>query len=106
MHARVMSAKVKRGSLEKLEKVLREVVLPAAAEQHGYRGGWGLIDPSTCNGILVTFWETARDLEETEREGYLTDVLAKVSKYLDGPAIRESFEVILEHHRDKALLVR
>lgn len=97
MHARVISGKVKKDSIEKLETVLRDVVLPAAAKQRGYRGGWGLIDPSTGNGLLVTFWETARDLEETECGGYLNTQFAKVNKYLDGPALRETFEVILEH---------
>lgn len=97
MHARVMSAKIKPGCQEKLERLMRDVVLPASAEQRGYRGGWGLVDPSTGNGMVVTFWETARDLEETEFSGFLTSQLTKVSKYLDGPAIRETFEVILEH---------
>lgn len=94
MHARMTSGKVKPDSVERLEKVVREVVLPAAAAQHGYRGGWGLIDRSTCRGVLITFWETPRDLEETECSGFLASQLARVNKYLDGPAIRESFEVI------------
>ncbi len=97
MHARVMSAKIKRDSIQRLERVMREVVLPAVAEQRGYRGGWGLVDSSTGNGLLVTFWETAKDLEETESSGFLTTQLTRVNKYLDGPAIRETFEVILEH---------
>ena len=103
MHARVMSGKVKRGSLEKLVDVLCEVVLPAAAEQHGYRGGWVLVDPSTHSGILVTFWDTAGDLEEIERGGVLNDEMAKVNKYLDGPAIRESFDVFLDYQRHDAV---
>jgi hypothetical protein len=92
-----MSGKVKPGCLEELERLMREVVLPASAEQHGYKGGWGLVDPSTRNGMLVTFWATARDLEETECSGFLTSQLSRVSQYLDGPAIRETFNVILEH---------
>ncbi len=103
MHARVMSGKVKRGSLEKLVDVLCDVVLPAAAEQHGYRGGWVLVDSSTYSGMLVTFWETARDLEEIERGGALNGEMAKVNKYLDGPVIRESFDVFLEYQRHEAV---
>ncbi len=98
MHARVMSGKIKPGNLEKLERLLRDVILPEAAKQRGYQGGWGLVDPSTGNGMLVTFWATASDLEETECSGFLTTQLARVNKYLDGPALRETFEVILQHH--------
>ncbi len=97
MHARVMSAKIKPGCLEELERLMRDVVLPASAEQHGYEGGWGLVDPSCRHGMLVTFWATARDLEATESGGFLTSQLARVSQYLDGPAVRETFDVILEH---------
>jgi heme-degrading monooxygenase HmoA len=95
MHARMVTAQVKPGSLKEVEKLVHEVLLPAAAEQRGNRGGWGLVDPSTARGMVITFWETAQDLENTECNGFLLTQLARVSKYLDGPVVRETYEVIL-----------
>ncbi len=97
MHARVLSAKIKKGCLEQLEHEVRDVILPSVSQQHGYCGGWGLVDQSTGNGMLVTFWETAIDLEETECGGVLAAHLTRVNRFLDGPAVRETFEVMLEH---------
>ncbi|MGA7671575.1 MAG: hypothetical protein WBW04_14200 [Nitrolancea sp.] len=96
MHARVLSAKIKRGCLEQLEHEVRDVILPSVSRQPGYCGGWGLVDASTGNGMLVTFWETARDLEENECNGMLAAHLMRVNRFLDGPTVRETFEVMLE----------
>jgi hypothetical protein len=96
MYARVMSAKVEPGQVEALLRALRESVVPCASEQRGYQGAFGLLDHSSSRGMLVTLWDSASDLEMTERGGCLGSQLAEVSAFLDGPAISETFEVVIE----------
>ena len=97
MHARVLSAKIKASSMERLEHEVRDIILPNLSRQPGYCGGWGLVDASTGHGMLVTFWETAQDLEDSECSGLFTAHLMHLAGCLDGPAVRETFEVMSQH---------
>jgi len=104
MHARVLSGKVQAEAFEEFERVIEESVLPCAREQQGFRGGRGQVDRETGCGVLITYWERAEDLSATERDGYLNTQVARIVSYLDGPAVRESYEVDprLVHSDDQA----
>ena len=93
MHARVLSGQVQIEAFEEFERVIEEAVLPCAREQQGFRGGRGAVDRVTGRGVLITYWASAEDLSATESDGYLNTQVARVVSYLDGPAVRESFEV-------------
>lgn len=95
MHARVLSGNVILDALPALKRTLEESILPCAREQPGFRGAVGLVDHSTGRGMLIIWWESAEALTASECEGALSRHLATVSRYLDGPAVRETYEIEL-----------
>ena len=96
MYARVMSAQVDPDQLDRLIKIVCESSLNDSRQHRGFRGAYGLVDRSNGHGMLITLWDTAEDLEDVEASGILGNALAGVMSCLDGPAIRETYEVAIE----------
>jgi hypothetical protein len=92
MYARVISAQVAPDRLDELNRILEDVVAPAARAQAGFEGALTLIDRSTGKGMMITLWSTAADLAAGEASGYLGRQLAVVAPWLLSAAIRETYE--------------
>jgi heme-degrading monooxygenase HmoA len=96
MYARVLTAQVQPDQLDNLIKAIMNSGLADAEAYPGFRGTYGLVDRSTGRGMLITLWESARDLEEVEASGILARTLSEIIGCLEGPAVRETYEVAIE----------
>ena len=95
MYARVVRAHVAPGKVEEAIHILEERVAPDAASQPGFEGMLALSDPVTGQGMVITLWATAPDLIMGETGGYLGRQLALLAPWLSGPALRETYHVVM-----------
>ncbi|HAX23467.1 MAG TPA: antibiotic biosynthesis monooxygenase [Thermomicrobiales bacterium] len=95
MYARVISVTIQPGHEDDLLDTTTSMVLPVAREQAGFVDAVGLFDPSTGRMMFITLWADAHCLESSEASGHVSSQLARVAPYLKGPAVRETFEVVI-----------
>lgn len=95
MIARMISLEILPGHEDDLRGIITTAILPVAREPEGFIDAVGLIDRSTGRAMLITFWADAHCLEASEASGYLSSQLAHAAPFLTGPAIRETFEVVI-----------
>jgi heme-degrading monooxygenase HmoA len=93
MYARATTAQVQPGKMDELVSILLDTVLPAARQQHGYKGGLVLTNPDTGKAEIIALWETEADMTAGESSGYYRDQVAKVMPSLAGPPVREVYQV-------------
>ena len=96
MYARVSTAEVQPGRMDKLVSLSRDSVLPAARQQRGFKGGLWLTDPDTNKAMIVTLWETREDMEAGEQSGYYREQVGKFGGLLAGEVVRETYEVSIQ----------
>ena len=96
MHARMIRADIDVRQLGELMETVHNGIVPAAQEQSGFEGMIGLVDRTTGQALLISFWATTDDLAETETSGYLQNQIARATPFLNGPTYRETYEVILQ----------
>ena len=95
-YARVLTATVQPGKTEEGIQIIRDVILPTARQQQGFKGGLALTDHSQNKGLSLTLWETEADLLAGESSGYLQEQLGKVVSVLATQAVREVYEVAVQ----------
>lgn len=93
MYARMTTVSIRPGHEDDLRELVDATILPVSRQQEGFVDALGLIDRSTGRGMLITLWEDARCLEDSETTGYLAVQLAHAAPFLTGPAVHETFEV-------------
>ena len=93
MYARVITIQVQSGKLNEAVSIYRDIVIPAAKQQKGFKHAVLLTDPGTGKGISITIWESEADQKASEASGYLRQQLAKIGTTFAGPPIKEGFEV-------------
>jgi heme-degrading monooxygenase HmoA len=75
----------------------KEQELPNLEKQSGFRGVTVLVDYSSGKAAAITFWETERDLHNSERAGEQARATAVATA---GPArepVVDRYEVVLHH---------
>jgi heme-degrading monooxygenase HmoA len=93
MYARATTAQVQPGKMDELVRILLDSVLPAARQQHGYKGGLVLTNADTGKAEIIALWETEADMAAGEASGYYREQVAKVTHTLAGPPGREVYTV-------------
>jgi heme-degrading monooxygenase HmoA len=93
MHAKVVTFQIKPGMQEEVDRLFREVIVPSARKQKGFRGGMLLTDPDTGKGKSVALWETEEDIRESERSGFYQAWVVKLGDALSMPPVREIYKV-------------
>ena len=96
MHARVISGDIQPGKIDEMSVFFQETVMPAAAQQQGFRGGYLLVDPRTGKALSVTLWESEADMTASQTSGYLQENLMKAAAYFTGPPTLSTYEVRVE----------
>jgi quinol monooxygenase YgiN len=95
MVAQIITAQIRLGRTDDLIRVLQDTVAPTMTEQQGFRGLTLLIDPQTDRALLLGLWATEADLIASERRDHSHVQFAKLDELLEGPSLREAYEVIL-----------
>jgi heme-degrading monooxygenase HmoA len=93
MHARVAIGQVTSGKEDEAIRLGREVALPHARQQPGYRGLISFLDRATGKTMVITLWATEADLLAMETTNYAAQQLARLATVTSGPATREILAV-------------
>jgi heme-degrading monooxygenase HmoA len=98
VHARIVTIKLRPGTVGKAIELYRDSVLPAARDQHGFKDAMLLTDLNTDEAVSITLWETEADLLASETSGYYQtqlDIFAGVGIF-SGPPQRAMYEVSVQ----------
>jgi heme-degrading monooxygenase HmoA len=89
MHARVVTVQFKSGTIDDGLKIYRDSIVPDAKKQPGFEGCLLLADRTTAKGISITTWGTEANLLDSEKSGYYTAQIAKLTPLLASEPVRE-----------------
>ena len=82
------------GAADALSQYITDTVVPAAKQAQGFGGIQVLVNPSTNQGIAITFWDSEADMATGEASsGYYTQALAGGARFFAGPPMRDTYEV-------------
>jgi heme-degrading monooxygenase HmoA len=96
MYARVTFAQIQPEKTDELTQFIRDNVLPAARQSHGFRGLQIMIDRAAGKGIAIAMWETEADMAASEASGgYYREQLARGAHFFTAPPVWEAYEVTI-----------
>jgi heme-degrading monooxygenase HmoA len=92
MFVRQVSAQLKPGKFDLLNRKLEDEVIPLLKKQKGFRDELSFFDKKKDEAFAMSFWDTKQDAESYQR-----DIYPRISKEMEGayegtPTVR-SFEV-------------
>jgi len=93
MYARVTSVDIQQGKVEQAIRTYQGEVLPATAQQPGYRSAILFIDRDTLKAISITIWQTEDDMSAGDVSTYYIEQLRKMAAFFAGMPQRETYEV-------------
>ena len=96
MFARVTHTQILPGKMDEAIRIYQDSVVPAAKQQKGFIGIYGLGDRSTGKSMTISLWETEADMKACEASGYYQQQLAKFKDLLGAPPVREQYEVTVQ----------
>lgn len=95
MHARATVAQFQPGTTDEAISILRDVMLPRAKEQRGFKGALILSDADNDRGIVITLWETEEDLlESSPPEDIIADV-ERLGELMTDSSTQHTYDVDL-----------
>ena len=95
MHARVVTAKLKPGTIEEVTRIYRGSVMPAASQEPGYSRAILLVNPEADKAISITIWDSFESMTSGEDSGYVLEQLQKFAGMFVEPPVSEHFDVAL-----------
>lgn len=101
MHARVVTVDAYENKLEELIATIRDKVLPAARQLHGFEGAMVMGDERTNTASVISFWHRADEEQASARAPYFEAIMREVSTTLGYRQEIETFEVMFAewpHH--------
>jgi hypothetical protein len=88
MYARTTMAHFKPGTSDEALGIVRDAMLPAAAQQQGFRGAL-ILSESTDRAIIITLWDTEAALLASAPPEHIRPLLERL-----GELIQESSQTI------------
>ena len=76
-----------------MNQFVREVLIPALQQEPGFRGALNLVDPSSGNGIMLTFWETEAQALSPRSGETMQQAISKMQAITQGRNRRAPAEV-------------
>ena len=96
MYARVTFVQSPLDKVDEGVEIMREHVVPASAQEKGFRGLYTLVDRETGKGMTITLWETEADMVTAESSGFYQQQLARFKGVFSAPPVRELYEVAVQ----------
>ena len=93
MQARVVLGTMQLDKNDQAVEIYKNSIVPAAKEQHGFRGANLFTNDQTGKFISITLWETEDDMVSGYSSGYLQEQLSKVAAFFAGPPQVEQYTV-------------
>ena len=87
------------GSIDKIAEITsvwEQSILPALKPVAGYEGAYLLIDPSTGEGVSLTFWASEQDAIAYEKSGLYTKLVESLRPFFTTRPTLRSYQVTAE----------
>lgn len=95
MHARVTIARFQPDARTEATTLLREVILPSAQAQTGFRGALVLGAPAPDRGLIITLWDTEADLTTSQPPDVIAADVEGLGQVI-ADATQENYEVFVQ----------
>jgi heme-degrading monooxygenase HmoA len=95
MYARLITAQVQPDKLTEFVTAFRDLTLPDAQQEPGFKGIYVLKDAAHDKIFGVVLWETEADAQASI-EGFQRRRFPKLAPYLAGQPTAETLEVVLQ----------
>ena len=96
MFARQTTFHYKIDGLDKVIKITKESIVPAAKSQNGYHGFYFMIDRKIGKAVAIVLWDSEKDAIANEKSHYYQEQLVKTMHLYREPPIREGYEVVIK----------
>ncbi len=96
MFARLLRMHIQENQTGRAAKLFKESVVPMCKGVKGYKGALFLCDKTTNTCLPMTFWETEKDMLDTEESRLFQEQLVKFMGLFTIPPIKETYEVIFK----------
>ncbi|HJQ29276.1 MAG TPA: antibiotic biosynthesis monooxygenase [Rubrobacter sp.] len=93
MHARVITHRVREGNLDRVIRVIRQRIAPAARRQPGFAGFVLMSNRKARYVVSTSYWETEGDMLASETAEYLQEQISYLIIYLSGLPDIKHYEV-------------
>jgi heme-degrading monooxygenase HmoA len=96
VHARVVSMEMLPMNVSEAARIYRDVVLPSAKEERGFREGLLLTDQYTGEGVSISLWNSEDDMRASEASGFYHMKLNELEKLFISTPVRKHYEVSVQ----------
>jgi hypothetical protein len=100
MHARLLKAKFGLDGVDEAIRLFEESVIPGCKKQKGFRGGYFLDERESGECLLITMWETEKDMLANEESSFFQEQVVKFMPFFRTPPVRESYEIAVSESKD------
>lgn len=97
MHARVTYFSIRPGAMGEVQRIYRDLVVPAAEMQDGFRGAQLLAHGAGEFAVSISYWDSQDSATAAEANGYYQEQVARFVDVLKGAPSRELYEVVLNY---------
>ena len=95
MHARVVVAKLKPGTIPEFTRIYRGSALPAASQEPGYSGAILLVNPEADKATAITIWDSVESMTSGQDNGYVLELFQKFAGMFAEPPVSEHLDVVV-----------
>jgi heme-degrading monooxygenase HmoA len=92
MFVRQVTAHLKPGKFDLLNKRLESEVIPLLKKQDGFRDELSFFDTEKNEAIAMSFWDSKKDAERYDRDIY-PQISKKMQDAIDGTPLVRQFEI-------------
>jgi heme-degrading monooxygenase HmoA len=96
MFARITTMEFRMDNIDKVIKIFKESVVPAAKLQKGFVKIYFFLNRETGKGHSITLWENQEDVVANEKNLYYQEQLVKFLPFYKSDPVKEGFEVIVD----------
>ncbi len=96
MFARITTMELRTDNIDKVIKIFKESVVPAAQSQKGFVKIYFFLNRETGKGHSIALWENQEDAVANEKSLYYQEQLVKFLPFYKSDPVKEGFEVIVD----------
>lgn len=96
MFARITTIQVRTQYIDKVIKILKESVVPAAKSQKGFKKIYVFLNRETGKAHSIALWENQEDAIANEKSLYYQEQHVKLLPFYKSDPFKEGFEVIVD----------
>ena len=96
MFARTTIAQFYPGMTDEALHILKDIMLPRAREQRGFKDALILRHPDKDQGIIITIWETETNLLESQPPEEIRPDVERLGELITDQSIQDIYEVFFQ----------